>query len=91
MLLFIIFEVVAQAYLVLTLYSLKDKLLKYINPNILKCKIVLVSILIIVAIVSIPIVTMPGNKLLKHALEWDYFAGVIGFYLLTFFMWKNKN
>ena len=28
MLLFIIFEVVAQAYLVLTLYSLKDKLLK---------------------------------------------------------------
>jgi len=91
MLLFIVFEVVAQTYLVLTLYSLKDKLLKYINPNILKCKIFLVSVLIIVAIVSIPIVTMPGNKFLKHALEWDYFVGVIGFYLLTFFMWKNKN
>jgi hypothetical protein len=91
MLLFIVFEVVAQAYLVLTLYSLKDKLLKYINPNILKCKIFLVTILIIVAIVSIPIVTMPGNKFVKHALEWDYFVGVIGFYLLTFFMWKNRN
>ena len=91
LLFFILFEVVAQTYLVLTLYSLKDKLLKYINPNILKCKILLVSILIIVAIVSIPIVTMPGNKFIKHALEWDYFVCVIGFYLLTFFMWKNKN
>ena len=91
MLSFIVFEVVAQTYLVLTLYSLKDKLLKYINPNILKCKIFLVSMLIIVAIVSIPIVTMPGNKFVKHALEWDYFVGVIGFYLLTFFMWKKEQ
>jgi len=85
MLLFIVFEVVAQTYLVLTLYSLKDKLLKYINPNILKCKIFLVTILIIVAIVSIPIVTMPGNKFIKHALEWDYFVGVIGFLFINFF------
>ena len=36
------------------------------------------------------IVSMPGNKFLKHALEWDYFMGVISFYLLTFFMWKKK-
>jgi len=27
---------------------------------------------------------------LKHALEWDYFLGVIAFYLLTFFMWKKQ-
>ena len=51
----------------------------------------LVSTLIIVMTVSIPIVTMPGNKFLKHALEWDFFLGVIGFYLLTFFMWKIKK
>ena len=41
-------------------------------------------------IVSIPIVSMPGNKHIKHALEWDFFLGVILFYVLTFFMWKNK-
>ena len=29
-------------------------------------------------------------KFFKHALEWDYFIGVITFYLLTFFMWKKK-
>ena len=91
MLAFIIFEVVALAYLVITYYSFRNDLLKFINQNFLKMKLVLVSILILVALISIPIVTMPGNKFIKHALEWDYFIGVISFYLLTFFMWKNKN
>ena len=91
MLAFIIFEVVAQAYLVMTYYSFKNDLLKFINQNFLKIKLILVLILILVALISIPIVVMHGNKFLKHALEWDYFIGVISFYLLTFFMWKNKN
>ena len=91
MLAFIIFEVAAQTYLVMTYYSFKNDLLKFINQNILKMKLILVSILVLVALISIPIVTMPGNKFLKHALEWDFFIGVISFYLLTFFMWKNKN
>ena len=91
MLFFIIFEVVAQAYLVMTYYSFKNHLLKFINQNFLKMKLMLVLILVLVALISIPIVAMPGNKSLKHALEWDYFIGVISFYLLTFFMWKNKN
>tara|TARA_X000001036_G_scaffold77357_1_gene68966 strand:+ start:263 stop:973 length:711 start_codon:yes stop_codon:yes gene_type:complete len=98
MLSFIIFEIVAQAYLVATLYSFKDKLLKYINPNILRLKLVLVSLLIVVAIISIPIISLPGDnflnlnlKFFKHALEWDYFIGVITFYMLTFFMWKKNS
>jgi len=91
MLSFIIFEVVAQAYLVATLYSFQGKLNKFINQKILKIKLFLVSILIVVAIICIPLITLPGNKFLKHALEWDYFLGVISFYLLTFFMWKKNN
>ena len=98
MLSFIIFEIVAQAYLVATFWSFKDKLKNYINPIVLNLKIVLVSILIIVAVISIPIISLPGDdffgiqlKFLKHALEWDYFIGVITFYLLTFFMWKKTN
>ena len=91
MLAFIIFEIVAQVYLVATLFSLKGKLNKFINEKILKIKLFLVSILVVVAIISIPLITLPGNKFLKHALEWDYFLGIISFYLLTFFMWKNKK
>ena len=97
MLLFIIFEIVAQAYLVATFYSFKEKLNNYINIFYLKIKIILVTTLILVAIISIPIISLPGNdflgfnlKFFKHALEWDYFLGVISFYLLTFKMWKKK-
>ncbi len=91
MLLFIIFEIVAQAYLVITLYKLKDQIIDKINLKFLKLKGLLVSLLIIVAILAIPIVSMPGNKFIKHALEWDYFVGVISFYLLTYFMWKKNT
>jgi len=91
MLLFIIFEIVAQAYLVITLYKLKDQIIDKINLKFLKLKGLLVSLLIIIAILAIPLVSMPGNKFIKHALEWDYFVGVISFYLLTFFMWKKNT
>ena len=97
LLLFIIFEIVAQAYLVSTLYSFKEKITNYLNLSILKIKIVLVSILIVVAVISIPIISLPGDdfmgitlKFLKHGLEWNYFLGVITFYLLTFLMWKKN-
>ena len=97
MLSFIIFEIIAQAYLVATLYSFKDKLQNYINLIYLKLKFILVTILIVVAVISIPIISLPGDnflgfnlKFFKHALEWDYFIGVISFYLLTFFMWKKN-
>ena len=87
---FIIFEVVAQAYLVFSLYKIKDKIKNLINISFLKMKRLLVTLLIIVAIASIPIISMPGYKFFKHALEWDFFLGVITFYMLTFFMWKKK-
>ena len=87
---FIIFEIAAQLYLVKTIYSLKEKIFKFLNEKILKTKLILVSLLIIVAIISIPLISMPGNTHLKHALEWDYFLGVIAFYLLTFLMWKKN-
>ena len=97
MLLFIVFEIVAQAFLVATFYSIKNELSNYINLTFLKLKLALVTLLIIVAAISIPIISLPGNdffgfnlKFFKHALEWDYFLGVISFYLLTFLMWKKN-
>ena len=98
MLSFIVFEIIAQAYLVATFFSFREKLKIYINPIVLNLKFYLVSLLILVAVISIPIISLPGDnflgvnlKFLKHALEWDYFIGVITFYLLTFFMWKKKE
>ena len=87
---FIVFEIIAQTYLVICLYKIRHSISENINEIFLKLKIFLVFLLIIVAFISIPVVSAPGNKYLKHALEWDYFVGVISFYLLTFFMWKKN-
>lgn len=86
---FIIFEILAQSFLVYKFYKLKFKMYKFFNLNILKIKIILVTILIVVAILSIPILATSGNVHFKHALEWNYFIGVVLFYLLTRFFWKK--
>ena len=88
---FIVFEIIAQSLLVINFYRLKIKLKDYFNSSILKLKIALVSLLIFIAIISIPLLIVNGNVHFKHALEWNYFIGVIFFYLLTNFFWKNKK
>ena len=79
----------AQSLLVLNFYRLKEKINNFFNSNILKIKISLVSVLIAVAIVSIPLLIKTGNVHFKHGLEWNYFIGVILFYLLTRLFWKK--
>ncbi len=88
---FIIFEIVAQTYLVLILYSLKSNLKNLINLTVLKLKMILVACLVIVAIITIPFLASDDYKILKHALEWNYFLGVISFYILTSLMWKTQK
>ena len=87
---FILFEIIAQGLLVASLFKAKNKIEKNINKNILLLKMILVSILAIVALGSIPILIDSGNTQFKHALEWNYFIGVIAFYLLTFLFWKKS-
>ena len=70
---------------------MRDKLTNLINEKVLILKAILVSILAIVAILSVPILIDKGNIHFKHALEWNYFVGVILFYLLTRFLWKRTT
>ena len=89
--LFIIFEIIAQGYLVFHFYKLKTKIDKFINRKILFFKLILVSVLAAVAILSLPILVTKGNTHFKHALEWNYFVGVILFYLLSRMFWKRTT
>jgi hypothetical protein len=91
LLFFIIFEIIAQGILVFHLLKIKNQLQKVINQKILILKIVLVSILAIVAVLSLPLLISKGNTHFKHALEWNYFVGVILFYLFTRFLWKRTT
>ena len=70
---FIIFEIIAQGFLVYHLYKLKSKIEMFFNTFILKLKIILVAVLASVAILSLPILVTKGNVHFKHALEWNYF------------------
>jgi len=88
---FIIFEVIAQALLVINLIKNKVKISQFINKKILSIKIFLVSILIIVALLSAPILNSSDYTHFKHALEWNYFLGIVSFYLLTFLFWKRSK
>jgi len=86
---FIIFEIIAQGILVSHLYKLKLKLENLINKRVLILKIVLVIILASIGILSLPILLTKGNTHFKHALEWNYFIGVILFYLFSRFFWRR--
>ena len=91
LLLFIIFEIIAQGILIYHFFNLKEKISELINKKILYIKAILVSVLAVVAILSLPLLVSKGNTHFKHALEWNYFVGVILFYLLTRFFWKRTT
>ena len=91
LLLFIIFEIIAQGILVYYFFKLKDELSSLINKRILILKAILVSVLAIVAVLSLPILVTKGNTHFKHALEWNYFVGVVLFYFLTRLLWKRTT
>ena len=86
---FIIFELAAQALLIKNLVKIKNKIGEMFNKKILIAKIFVVSVLIIVGVLSLPILTSSGYVHFKHALEWNYFLGVIIFYLFTFLFWRR--
>ena len=91
LLFFIIFEIIAQGILVYHFFKIKHKILELINKRVLILKAILVSLLAIVAILSLPILLNKGNTHFKHALEWNYFVGVVLFYLFTRFLWKRTT
>ena len=91
LLLFIVFEIIAQGILVYHFYKIKTKLEKLVNKKVLFLKIILVTILAVVGVLSLPILLDKGNTQFKHALEWNYFVGVILFYLFSRFFWRGTT
>ena len=68
-----------------------NKISEMINKKILILKIFVVSLLLVIGILSLPILASTGHVHFKHALEWNYFIGVIIFYLFTFLFWKKRD
>ena len=87
---FIIFEIIAQTLLVINLIKYKNRIEQFMHKKILFLKILLVSSLVIVAIFALPILNSDNYTHFKHALEWNYFLGVVLFYLLTSLFWRKN-
>ena len=88
---FILFELFAQSLLIYNFYKYKQKIKFFINSFVLKLKFILVGLLVLVAIIVSPILSSNDYTHLKHALEWNYFLGIILFYLLTSFFWRRTT
>ena len=89
--LFILFEVSAQIFLTRNLYKFKEELKEYIRPLILKTKIIFVStILVITSVAFIILVFYDPSTPFKHILEWNYFASLLFYYMLSRLLWITK-
>ena len=90
--LFILFEVIAQFILTIKLYRNKKKLNDYCNILFIKLKLFFVSFVTFVSVLIIIIlVTTNFSNKIDYILEWNYFAGLLFYYFLSFLMWKKIN
>ena len=87
--LFILFEVTAQILLTKNLFVLREGLKKYINPLILKIKIIFVVLVFLITLAAFLFLIF-GNPStsFKHILEWNYFSALLCYYLLSRLLWK---
>ena len=90
--LFIVFEVLAQILLTRNLFKFKKELENYINPFILKIKIIFVALVVFVTcVVFILLVWGNLDSSTKHILEWNYFSSLLIYYLLSRLLWRRPK
>ena len=89
---FILFEILAQAYLLKIIWKKRNDLKDYLHQNILISKL---SFVIFVATSSFTILTILIFKNLSakvdYILEWNYFLILLIYYLLSFLIWKKPS
>ena len=88
---FILFEVMAQAYLIKDILKKKLEIFKFLNNFVVYCKLVFVFFVCVttLAIFIILLITNLDSKV-DYILEWNYFLILLIFYLLSSIMWKRN-
>ena len=89
---FILFEILAQAFLIKKILLIKDKIIDYLNEKIILIKllfVIFVCLSTIIIFVLLTIYNFPPN--VDYILEWNYFLILLIFYFLSFLLWKKIN
>ena len=88
---FILFEVLAQYFLTVGLFENKKKLIKLCNIKLINFKIGFLILVIPISLVLIVIIlSFDLTNKYHFLLEWNYFALLIFYYLLSYLMWFKK-
>ena len=92
LILFIIFEILAQFFLTKRLYLNIDKFNEYISKKILNVKIIFVSLIVLGSAIIIGILSFNNlDSKVDYILEWNYFSFLLFFYLLSTLLWNKKD
>ena len=87
---FILFELLAQSFLIRKLFLIKDTIKDYVHLKVIYLKLYFVSIICSSTLLILIILFFKdlGSKT-DYILEWNYFVILLVFYLLSFLMWKK--
>ena len=89
---FILFEVLAQAYLIKDIFKNKSDINKFLNNIVINLKLIFVFLVCLSTVIIVTILTIYdlSNKV-DYVLEWNYFLILLLFYLLSSVLWRKQN
>ena len=88
---FILFEILAQVFLIKNILNKRNELLQYLNNNIVTYKLIFVSFVCLSTLIIFVILLLYNlSSNVDYILEWNYFLILIIFYFLSFLMWKKN-
>ena len=89
--LFILFELLAQIFLTKKILKYKNNLINYCNVNVIYLKLIFVSTIIISTIIIVGLLIFYNfSGKIDYILEWNYFLFLLVFYFLSFLLWKKN-
>ena len=90
--LFIIFEELAEFYLAKKLYNCLNILEQYMYKKIILAKIIFVSIIVFATLTILLLITIKDmSSNFNNIVEWNYFTFLLVFYLLSAIAWKKDK
>ena len=87
---FILFEVLAQSFLLREIYSVKNKISQFANVSIIYLKMLFIILISsFTFIILIILINYNLDSKFDYILEWNYFLVLLIFYFLSFLLWKK--
>lgn len=88
---FILSEILAQFNLSFALFKNKKNLENFCNTYIINTKLIFVVVISFISLIVVAILLFYElSSKVDYILEWNYFAGLLFYYLLSFMMWKKN-